>query len=78
MRQILIDIKSNRITSFWSDESITWLPLDTYEYEDDEDYLVLVQSGAAGYNKPRIIKGSFLKALLKRIFNNNRRELEII
>lgn len=70
MRQVLIDIKNNRTTSFWSDESITWLPLDTYEYKDDEDYLVLVQSGAAGYNKPRTIKGSFLKALLKRILHN--------
>lgn len=70
MRQILIDIKNNRTTSFWSDGSITWLPLDTYEYKDDEDYLVLVQSGAAGYNKSRIIKGSFLKALLKRILHN--------
>ena len=72
MRQILIDIENNRITSFWSDESITWLPLDTYEYKDDEDYLVLVQSDAAGYNKPRITKGSFLKALLEKLLDKKK------
>lgn len=71
MRQVLIDIKNNRTTSFWSDGSITWLPLDTYEYKDNEDYLVLVQGDTAGYSKPRTIKGSFLKALLKRILHNN-------
>lgn len=64
MRQVLIDIKNNSITSFWSDGSITWLPLNTYKFKEDEDYSVLVQSDTAGFSKPRIIKGSFLAVLL--------------
>lgn len=73
MRNIIINTEQNSITSFWSDRSITWLPLDTYEFKDDEDYLVLVQSGAAGYNKSRTIKGSYLKALLKRILESKKK-----
>lgn len=70
MIKILIDIENNRVTTFWSDGSITWLPLNTYQFKEDEDYSVLTQSDSAGLNRPRTIKGSFLKALLKRIFNN--------
>ena len=70
MQKKLIDIKNNRVTSFWSDGSITWLPLKTYEFNAYEDYSVLVQSGTAGYNKSRIVNGSYLKALLNKIINN--------
>lgn len=70
MQKKLIDIRNNRVTSFWSDGSITWLPLDTYEFKEEEDYSILVQSDTAGFSKPRMIKGSYLKALLKRILHN--------
>lgn len=72
MRNIIINTEQNSITSFWSDGSITWLPLDTYKFKEDEDYSILVQSDAAGYNKPRIIKGSYLIALLKRILESRK------
>lgn len=64
MRNIIINTEQNSITSFWSDGSITWLPLNTYQFKKDEDYSVTIQSSQAGFSKPRIIKGSFLTGLL--------------
>lgn len=67
MRSIIINTEQNSITSFWSDGSITWLPLNTYKFKEDEDYSVTVQGDTAGFSKPRIIKGSFLIALLTKL-----------
>lgn len=77
MRQLLIDIENNRVTSFWSDGCITWLPLDIYidkykKDEDDEDCLVLTQRDTSGFDKPRVIKRSYLIALLKNILHKDR------
>lgn len=71
MINIIINLKSNRIISVWSDGSITWLPLDEYEFQENEDYSMTEQNEFdSGYSNPRIVKGSFLKALLKTIKKN--------
>ena len=67
MINIIINIKQNSITSIWSDNSITWLPLDQYEFKENEDYLMTEQNGEAGFCYPKIVKGDFLIALLKKI-----------
>ena len=68
MINIIIDLKSNSATTFWKDGSITWLPLNTYGFQENEDYSVVEQDGfSSGYSKPRIVKGSFLIALLKKL-----------
>ena len=67
MINIIINIKQNSITSIWSDGSITWLPLNQYEFKEDIEYSVVEQDGEAGFSHPRIVKGDFLIALLKKI-----------
>ena len=67
MINIIINIKQNSIISLWSDNSITWLPLDKYEFKENQDYSVVEQNGEAGFSHPRIVKGDFLIALLKKI-----------
>lgn len=67
MINIIINIKQNSITSLWSDGSITWLPLDQYEFRENQDYSVVEQDGAYGFSHPRIVKGDFLIVLLKKI-----------
>ena len=67
MINIIINLKANSIISLWSDESITWLPLDQYEFKEDIEYSVIEQDGTAGFSHPRIMKGDFLIALLKKI-----------
>ena len=67
MINIIINIKQNSIISIWSDGSITWLPLDKYEFREDIEYTVVEQHGEAGFSHPRIVKGDFLIALLKNL-----------
>ena len=67
MINIIINLKANSIISLWSDGSITWLPLDQYEFKEDIEYSVIEQDGTAGFSHPRIMKGDFLIALLKKI-----------
>ena len=67
MINIIINIKQNSITSLWSDGSITWLPLDQYEFREDIEYTVVEQDGTEGFSHPRTMKGDFLIALLKKI-----------
>ena len=67
MINIIINIKQNLITSLWSDGSITWLPLNQYEFRENQDYSVVEQDGTAGFSHPRIVKGDFLIALLKNL-----------
>lgn len=70
MLNIIINQKANKITIFTFDNSIIWMPLDKYEFKENEDYSVVEQDGAYGYSKPRVVKGSFLIALLKKILDN--------
>lgn len=67
MINIIINLKANSITSLWSDGSITWLPLDQYEFKENQDYSVVEQDREAGFSHPRIVKGDFLIALLKNL-----------
>ena len=67
MINIIINLKQNQITSLWSDGSITWLPLNQYEFRENQDYSVVEQDGTAGFSHPRIVKGDFLIALLKNL-----------
>ena len=67
MINIIINIKQNLITSIWSDGSITWLPLNQYEFKEYTEYTVVEQDGEAGFSHPRTMKGDFLIALLKTI-----------
>ena len=67
MINIIINIKQNSIISIWSDGSITWLPLDQYEFKENMEYTMVEQDGTAGFSHPRIVKGDFLIALLKTI-----------
>lgn len=67
MINIIINLKANSIISLWSDGSITWLPLDQYEFKEDIEYTVVEQDGTAGFSHPRIVKGDFLIILLKKI-----------
>lgn len=67
MINIIINLKANTIISLWSDNSITWLPLDQYEFREDTEYSVVEQDGTAGFSHPRIVKGDFLIALLKNL-----------
>lgn len=67
MINIIINLKANSIISLWSDGSITWLPLDQYEFKEDIEYSVVEQDGTAGFSHPRIVKGDFLIVLLKKI-----------
>ena len=67
MINIIINLKANSIISLWSDRSITWLPLDQYEFREDIEYSVVEQDGTAGFSHPRIVKGDFLIALLKNL-----------
>ena len=68
MMNIIINLKQNLITSIWSDGSITWLPLDQYEFKENQDYSVVEQDKCNyGSSNPRIVKGSFLIALLKNL-----------
>lgn len=78
MRQLLIDIRNSRVASyyskgkivpFWKDGSIIWRPLDTYTIRARLDYVVVEKNGSAGYSEPRIVKGDFLIALLKKLKN---------
>ena len=71
MINIIINIKQNLITSLWSDGSITWLPLNQYEFKEDEDYSVVEQDRFYyGSSEPKIVKGSFLISLLKKLKKN--------
>ena len=67
MINIIINLKANSIISLWSDGSITWLPLNQYEFKEDIEYKIVEQDGTAGFSHPRIVKGDFLIALLKTI-----------
>ena len=68
MLNIIINKKANKITIFTFDSSITWMPLDKYKFNANEDYTVLEQDDCLiGFNKPRVVKGSFLIALLKNL-----------
>ena len=67
MINIIINIKQNLITSLWSDGSITWLPLDQYEFKEDVEYTVVEQDGTYGFSHPRTMKGDFLIELLRKI-----------
>ena len=67
MINIIINVKANSIISLWPDGSITWLPLDQYEFREDIEYSVVEQDGTAGFCHPRIVKGDFLIALLKNL-----------
>ena len=67
MINIIINLKANSIISLWSDNSITWLPLDQYEFKEDIEYSVVEQGGIAGFSYPRTMKGDFLIALLKNL-----------
>ena len=67
MINIIINIKQNNIISLGYNNSITWLPLDKYIFKEDEDYSMTEQDGIFGFDKPRIVKGSFLIALLKNL-----------
>ena len=65
---IIINLKANSIISLgYNNNSITWLPLDKYEFKENEDYSVIEQDGIIGCERPRIVKGSFLIALLKNL-----------
>ena len=65
MINIIINPKQNSIISLGFNGSITWLPLDKYIFKEDEDYSMTEQDGIFGFDKPRIVKGSFLISLLK-------------
>lgn len=68
---IIINLKQNLITTIWSDNSITWMPLNEYEFKENEDYSVVEQDKYNyGSSNPRIVKGSFLIALLKNFKKN--------
>lgn len=67
MINIIINLKANSIISLWSDGSIIWFPLDQYEFRENQDYSVVEQNGEAGFCYPKIVKGDFLIALLKKI-----------
>ena len=68
MLNIIINIKQNSIISLWSDNSITWMPLNEYEFKENEDYSITEQDKFSyGSSNPRIVKGDFLIALLKKI-----------
>lgn len=67
MINIIINIKQNSIISLGYNNSITWLPLDKYIFKEDEDYSMAEQDGIFGFDKPRIVKGSFLIAMLKNL-----------
>ena len=68
MINIIINLKQNLITSIWSDNSITWMPLNEYEFKENEDYSVIEQDKFNyGSSNPRIVKGSFLIAMLKNL-----------
>lgn len=68
MRNIIINLKANSIITLWSDHSITWMPLNEYEFKENEDYSVIEQDKFSyGSSNPRIVKGSFLIALLKNL-----------
>ena len=67
MINIIINLKANSIISLWSDGSITWLPLNQYEFREDIEYKIVEQNGEAGFSHPRIVKGDFLIALLKNL-----------
>ena len=67
---IIINLKANSIISLGYNNSITWLPLDKYVFKENEDYSVIEQDGIIGCERPRIVKGSFLIALLKNFKKN--------
>ena len=68
MIDIIINLKANSIITLWSDNSITWMPLNEYEFKENEDYSVIEQDGFNyGSSNPRIVNGSFLIALLKNL-----------
>ena len=67
MINIIINLKANSVISLGLNGSITWLPLDKYIFKEDEDYSMTEQDGLFGFDKPRIVKGSFLIALLKNL-----------
>lgn len=70
MINIIINPKQNSIISLGLNGSASWLPLDKYIFKEDEDYSVIEQNSILGFDYPRIIKGSFLIALLKKIKKN--------
>lgn len=67
MINIIINLKENSVISLGLNGSASWLPLDKYILKEDEDYSVIEQDGIFGYSEPRIVKGSFLIALLKNL-----------
>lgn len=68
MINIIINLKANSIITLWSDSSITWMPLNEYEFKENEDYSVVEQDKFNyGSSSPRIVKGDFLIALLKNL-----------
>lgn len=67
MINIILNIKQNSVISIWKDGSITWLPLNRYTFKAEQDYSVVEQNGFAGYGEPRVVKGSYLIALLEKI-----------
>ena len=68
MINIIINLKQNQIMAHWSDNSITWMPLNEYEFKENEDYSIVEQDGFNyGSSNPRIVKGSFLIALFKNL-----------
>ena len=67
MINIIINLKANSIISLGLNGEASWLPLDKYIFKEDEDYSIIEQDGIFGYSKPRIVKGSFLIALLKNL-----------
>ena len=71
MINIIINLEANSIITLWSDNSITWMPLNEYEFKENEDYSVVEQDKFNyGSSNPRIVKGSFLIELLKKLKKN--------
>lgn len=69
MIKTIINIKQNQIIFLWENGSMSWLPLDKYEFDINEDYSVIVLSENTeeeGYREPKVINGSFLIELLKK------------
>ena len=67
MINIIINLKADSVISLGLNGEASWLPLDKYIFKENEDYSVIEQDGIIGCERPRIVKGSFLIALLKNL-----------
>lgn len=67
MIKIILDKKVNKITEIYPNNKILWLPIEDIHIDSNLDYEFYEANGEFGMCDGRMVKGSFLQELIKKL-----------